>query len=402
VAAAYRFGPTVAPGGGAETVFDWSRMRCAPTHIPDLPPRAFRDARGRVQLVLSHDTSRRMLGTSLDLLRRDCRVIMSSGRSADPARFDDREWIAATYTRDGRTIYALVHNEYQGHTHRGRCPSGRYVACWYNSVTLAASRDEGGSYRNGVAPPLHRVASAPYRYAPDAGPYGVFAPSNIVYRARDGYYYAMVQVEPYRAQKGGTCVMRTRSLADPRSWRAWGGSLRGFAVRFIDPYREPREPAELHVCEPVSFAQIEKMHESVTYSTYLDKYVLVGLTGKWDAYRNRLVFGFYYSTSSDLVNWSERELLMEGVPTWRYRCGDPVLGQDPVEYPALLDPDSPSRNFETTDRRPYLYFTRISYRHCRQTLDRDLVRIPIEFKEPGCVIRVLCGSSGLASVGAPR
>jgi hypothetical protein len=47
----------------------------------------------------------------------------------------------------------------------------------------------------------------------------------------------------------------------------------------------------------------------------------------------------------------------------------------------VLDPQSKSRNFETTGRRPYLYFTRFHYSACQQTLDRDLVRVPIEFRK---------------------
>ena len=34
----------------------------------------------------------------------------------------------------------------------------------------------------------------------------------------------------------------------------------------------------------------------------------------------------------------------------RFECGDP----DPIAYPSLLDPSSPSRTFETTGRHPYL------------------------------------------------
>jgi len=45
----------------------------------------------------------------------------------------------------------------------------------------------------------------------------------------------------------------------------------------------------------------------------------------------------------------------------------------------VLDPESTSRNFETTGRRPYMYFTRFHYRDCVQTLNRDLVRVRLSF-----------------------
>ncbi|MBI3952211.1 MAG: hypothetical protein HY314_17315 [Acidobacteria bacterium] len=122
----------------------------------------------------------RMIGNTLDTVRRDCRVVMSSHQNADPSKFDDREWLTSLYAFDGRMIYALVHNEYQGHTHRGQCPSGDYGKCWVNSVTFAKSTDGGRTYSHAPAP-NHLVASAPYKYEPDTGPWGIFSPSNIIY-----------------------------------------------------------------------------------------------------------------------------------------------------------------------------------------------------------------------------
>ncbi len=46
-------------------------------------------------------------------------------------------------------------------------------------------------------------------------------------------------------------------------------------------------------------------------------------------------------------------------------------------YGTLLDPDSESRNFETIGKTAYLYYTRFNQGH--STLDRDLIRVPIEF-----------------------
>jgi hypothetical protein len=136
---------------------------------------------------------------------------------------------------------------------------------------------------------------------------------------------------------------------------------------------------EIHVCAPVSLNQIEKMSWSLTYSTYFKKYLLVGQTGKYDPARGAMVWGFYYSTSNDLVSWSPRRLLMEAEMIWTFECGDP----EPVAYPALLDPSSTSRNFDTTDQNVYLYFTLLHRAPasvgCRGLRDRDLVRIPIEF-----------------------
>jgi hypothetical protein len=91
------------------------------------------------------------------------------------------------------------------------------------------------------------------------------------------------------------------------------------------------------------------------------------------------VYGFYYSTSTDLIHWSQRQLLMEAVLPWTYKgCGD----DSPLQYPSMLDPNSPSRNFETTGRTMYLYFIRDNYnQYCNQGSDRDLIRIPVAFPD---------------------
>jgi len=297
---------------------------------------------------------------------------MVSDLDGDPARFDDREWITAPYTTDGRTVHALVHNEYQGDKHSGQCSSGVYLKCWYNSITLARSTDGGRSFTH-AAPPRHLVASVPYRFEPDAGPFGLFQPSNIVRGAEDGLYYALIHAEAFKAQRRGTCVIRTSRLDQPGSWRAWDGS--GYNVGFADPYKSRGEGG--HLCAPVSFPEIAGMTHSLTYNTYLDKYVLVSPAGARRPGKRGVVWGFYYSTSDDLIDWKPRQLIHEAVLTQQYECDGP----NPVAYPSLLDPDSPARNFETTGRRPWLYFTRFHYKRCGSTLNRDLVRVRVRFSK---------------------
>lgn len=349
-------------------VFDWSKDACEPIDIPDQAAHAFRDSRGKVQLFASNYVTRRFTGRSLNRLRHSCTVAMSSHYDSRPARFDDHEWLSAPYTSNGKTVYALVHEEYQGHTHPGRCPSSIYTKCWYNAITLAKSTNGGRTFGQ-RRPPTQLVASLPYRYVADAGPYGLFSPSNIIRKGR--YYYALLQAERYNLQRQGACLIRTRHLADPKSWGAWNGSE--FTVRFRNPY-SPRlgDPAE-RICEPVSFPQIAGMTGSLTFNTYLRKFLLISMSEV--LVNQRRVTGFYYSLSDDLIHWSKRRLLVKGKLPPLYRCGD----SNPIAYPSVLDPTSRKRNFDTTGRRPYLYFTRFKYKNCRQTLDRDLVRRQIEF-----------------------
>jgi hypothetical protein len=368
--------PPLALVSQEETVFDFTEDGCSPIDIPDAPARAFRDAEGQVHLIASHYVTRAMVGPTLDAVRHDCRRVMVSDLDGDPARFDDREWLAAPYTTDGRTVHALIHDEYQGYRHPGQCSPGAGLKCWYNSITLARSTDGGRSFTH-AAPPRHLVASVPYRYEPDAGPFGLFQPTNIVHGGdgglEDGFYYALIHAEAFGAQRQGTCVMRTARLDLPGSWRAWDGS--GYDVRFTDPYTSRGE--EGGVCVPVSFPEIAGMTHSLTYNTYLGKYVLVAPAGARRPGKRGVVWGFYYSTSGDLIDWTPRQLIREAVLTSQYQCGDP----DPVGHPSLLDPTSASRNFETTGRRPWLYFTRFHYKRCRNVLNRDLVRVRVRFSK---------------------
>ena len=155
--------------GKTETVFDWSSQACDPEHFPDLPVRAFRDYRGRVQLILPHYVTRRMIGPSLNSVHVDCAVTLRSPQNPDPAAFDDQEWLASVFTQDGRNIAALVHEEYHGHQHPGRCPSGVYKPCWYNAITFARSTDGGRSFDQPL-PPEELIASSPRRYTPRRRP----------------------------------------------------------------------------------------------------------------------------------------------------------------------------------------------------------------------------------------
>jgi hypothetical protein len=268
-------------------------------------------------------------------------------------------------TRPRVEIAAPVHNEYHGTLPR-TCVPNEPTSCWYNAITLARSTDGGRSFQQPPAPG-HLVAASPDRYMLGVKPTGIFSPSNIVRSGADGLYYAMV-VSRTPSGESGTCLMRSADPFDPRSWRAWDG--RRFGLRFADPYREPRAAKP---CTPVAKPEIATMHESLTFNTYLNRFILVGIAEAPHPSGDS-VSGVYFSISDELVHWSPRKLLMRATPRQQFRCGRPK----PIAYPSLLDPESRSRTFSTTGRRPYLYFTRFNYAGCKLGLDRDLVRVPVE------------------------
>jgi hypothetical protein len=359
-------GPQLHIVGGPQTVFSWVRQACAPTEVPDLPVRAFRDYRGRVQLLLSHYVNFRMIGRSLTRLHSDCRPVLRSPENPSPERFEDREWLASVYTTNGRDIWALVHDEYQGNRHAGRCPEHAYEPCWYNAVTLAHSTNGGRSYAHLPAP--RQLVAAPSRaYEPGVGPSGVFAPSNIV-TGPDGAHYALVRVRVPGATRG-VCLLRTTNVGSPGAWRAWNGGA--FAGVFTDPFGAPTGAAPCALLEP---GLIAEMTESLTYNVALHRYLLVGLAPPGPRSVGEKVTGIYYSTSTDLVNWTPRTLIAPATSVQTYACG----GASPIAYPSVVDPTSRSRTFATSGRRPFLYYTQFHYTNCHKTADRDLVRVPLE------------------------
>ena len=354
--------------GPEEIVFDWTFDACDPEDIPDLPARAFRDSEGAVHLVSSHLVTRPSIGPGLDELTHLCEGIFYSDHDSDPAMFNDNEWLASLYTEDGATIYAIVHHEYHGWEHAA-CTAHDNFACWYNALTLAVSTDGGRLFSHAAPTPDHFVAGLPHVYEDGAGPYGVLEPSNIL--KFDGNYYMMARVDDYRSDEQWLCLLRTGDLAAPGSWRAWDGA--GFNLALPDPYRYPETGAPR--CTHPAQDEIGLMSSSLTYNSYFERFVLLGITA--DNIAGREVWGVYYAFSDDLIHWTHRKLLAEVELPWTYSPGDP----DYILYPTLLDPHSPSLSFDITGKTAYLYFTRFNTNAGLSPLDRDLVRIPVEYFE---------------------
>jgi hypothetical protein len=357
--------------GEEEVVFDWMADKCEDENIPDLPVRAFRDAGGQVQLLISHYISYRMIGDSLNQVKINCEPVFESKRNADPSFFTDAEWIESVYTEDGQTIYAIVHNEYHGFAHPNQCNKSQdnwWLICWNNTLTLVASNDMGATYNYVVAPPNHLIASLPYIYEIDAGPYGVMNASNII--KKDGFYYAFIRLDYYRSDQQRTCLMRTSNLADPLAWRYWNGIE--FVGEFLNPYVQSISDPSQHICNPIDPQGIgEGMIESLTYNTVLNRYVLLGLSA--DTINGREVWGVYYAFSDDLINWTYRKLLKEMPLPWTVTNSNDTF----YLYPALLDPESETLNFETVGETAYMYYTRLNFGG--GSLDRDLLRVKVEF-----------------------
>jgi hypothetical protein len=366
--------PFVQQTGPEVMIFDWSVNKCEDHDITDEAARAFRDDTGKIQLMVTHFTNYRWIAQStLDgSYTHPCTRTMSSHENTDASKYDGKEWLASPWTPDGKTIYALMHMEYRANDYMSGCTS--WQACWFNAITTAVSTNSGATYTHAAAP-AHLVAATPYQFAINNGPNGYFTPSNII-RSGDGYFYVMFRAQPRGFQQMGTCIMRTRDISSPTSWRAWNGST--FSVQFVNPYVVTTNQAA-HVCAPVDFNSIGTISESLTYNTYFKKYMLVG-NSIGDPATGRPA-GVYYSLSDDLLNWSDAQLLMAAEIAFNNDCNLP----DPIKESSILDPNSTSRNFETVGQNAQQFYTWYHLSGCNGTLDRDFIRIPIQFsnQQPG-------------------
>jgi hypothetical protein len=338
-----------------------------------------------------------------------CTVIHESANDPQPDDFNNREWLVSPFTEDGTNIYALVHNEFHGWDDPGTyCPNfvpGRFNhQCWYNAITLAKSTDQGASYTRFPTLDGQLVASIPYRYSWEDVPNqstdskGYFQPTNVV--KKGDWFYILFRAEQFGAQQPrGSCVARTQTPQTPSSWRAYDGNASGpndgFNVTFVDPYPVPPEDPENHVCFPVLGPdrppeypdKTGTLANNLVFSRYFNKYMIIdsdllvppGETGGSS--------GVWYSLSSDLTHWERPKLLMKGP-----RDGEGCQENPPqpgFRHPTLLDHNSTDRNFNTIGQTAYLYFTKSNLLPededgpCQESLDRDLVRVPIRFtKKP--------------------
>jgi len=350
-------GLTLTVTGPRVTVFSHASDACDLWDIPDAPSRAIRTASGEVLLFATHFHNHLWRGPDLAHVRANCHEVFAGAEADDPSAFNDRGWLAAPFTRDGVNIIAIVHDEFQGHRRPALCPSGRYMDCWYNALTMAISHDSGQSF---VASGL--VAALPYRYDEVTGSHrGYFNPSNIVPFGQ--YQVMLVFATAARAQLPGNCLLRTDQPEDPRSWRGWDGTA--FNVQFINPYQPPTTPG-VHVCTPIGSGKLRWPVTSLVRQTTTGLFIATMLNAAQDG-------GVFYATSADLISWSDPVRLMPAEGEGAWHCSD----ASPVAYPSILDPASDDRSFATVGSTPWLFLTRYNAHSCALGPDRDLVRFPL-------------------------
>lgn len=351
--------------GLAETVFTPKRDACDGDDVPDTPARAFRDADGQVVVFALHTLNRALRGPDLDRLKVECRSPLRSAGDADPARYDDASWIAATWTDDGRRVDALLHHEYQANTHPGRCQHKEYLACWYNSVVAVSSADGGRSFERDRPPVV--VAAAPFRQEVGQGRHrGFFNPSNIVAEGR--HRYMLASTTGWAGQSSGPCLFRTDDMRRPASWRAWDG--RAFSVRLGDPYRSDQKPPPCEIVSP-SPAPVGSLVRHRGTGAWIMVFQAWANGGRFP------VAGFYTSSSRDLLAWDEPRLLLAGPTLYDDPCRS---GGTLIAYPSFIDRAATGRNFDDVGDTAELYYASLKVEGCRVTSERDLLRRRVSIK----------------------
>jgi hypothetical protein len=364
--------------GRAERMFDAKTDRCAPVDMPDVNARAFRTADGRVSMFVLHYQARALRGHDLLHLEIDCRVALDSSEDADPAKYDGRRYITATWTPDGKRVAALIHDEYHADHHPGRCLFKSDIECWWNAILSFRSDDGGANFA--PSNPLV-VAAAPFKQDVGQGRHrGFFNPSNMF--AKEGYVYAFTSTTGWEGQSAGACLIRNRDPLDSAGWRGWDG--REFSVRWRDPYDASSPPPSKRASgasrgegrAQASCAPIEPFFfpvGSVVRHRATGAFVAV-----WEAPRVEGRFatsGLYYATSRDLIHWSQAALLA-ATPMTHAPCGPNESNRDGwiVSYPSLMDADAQGRNFDDTGDAPWLFYARIKNNGCTPGADRVLMR----------------------------
>jgi hypothetical protein len=382
------FVPVSVTFGERELVFDWTTDRCEDLDVPDGPADFVRAGNGELVLFDGNaPTYYISRGADFDTLDRVCdRPALVSADLWTPESYENWEWLWAIY-REGSDWHALIHNEFHdavAPTCKPGDPSPANL-CWYNSITYAVSTDAGSTFAK-PSPTAHVVAPAPEPWIPPATPVqgdhllsGYVTPSSIV-RGPEDYCYSIFGAKPEQAQGGpgvGACAMRTKTLGDPASWRAWDGT--GFNLALESPYDIGAVAQACAFLPTPDAANVAGTSIGLTYNTYLERYMLV-VTWVDARHPPDVRCGIYLSLSTDLIHWSQAQEIAPahviGCPTDQTIPGElePVL----IFYASVVDHEDPTVNFERSGRTPHLYYTRFND-DTLNSLDRDLVRVPLTF-----------------------
>ena len=362
-------------------IFDHLVDKQESSHLPDLALTAWKEANGTVNMTVPHFENYRMRGPDLEHLTSDPNKVFSSTVSASDiveSRYNCHHWLAAPYTFDGLTIYALAHSEWYACLLNGDCststtPSpistGSYqLNSWANTVTSFKSVNGGASWAANGVDAAHIVsnesftwtgssalASGVYRQATNHT--GLMAPSRVI--KEGNYYYSIgflnhrdfTRIDPVTGQapidKYGYVLMRTTDLTRPSGWEGWvsGSQYTPMAGHGFSAFSPRKNGADLNAASPQIIFDTKAQ-------SYIAIFTLFGDPGP-----------IYYMTTPSLANpsWSEA-IPIGGTAATQVDPRSPIVnaacntGFQDRNYVSLMDTHSAGLNFEFTDGDPWLFY----------------------------------------------
>jgi hypothetical protein len=348
-------------GGEAreEVIFDDRRSTCQLRQLPDSPARAVRQADGEIVLFTAFENNWFMDGKNWADLKPDCASAGRGAENPDPNVVNDKYWIQALHTLDGKRFIALGSHEYLG-IRQGKCDLAATNAnpfpCWYSSITQYFSHDDAKHF----LPATTNYVVAQPQIAFDrtrSSRVGFFTTSNVV--ADGEYRYVLIYTQGAEGQANGNCLFRAALTPEPSKWWGWDGS--DFNV---DLSKRSDATSAHPSCVPVSGLDRE-VRGLVKHRE----------TGIWIAVytgRDRDVTGVFYSVSKDLFHWNRGEnILRVAVARTEPDC-PPVY-----RYPSIIDHDAPGFSFDTVGNKAFLYGVKIIFEGCRKYSGRQIVRMPL-------------------------
>jgi hypothetical protein len=362
-----------APQRPEAVLYDSRRDACDGSDLPDAPARAIRSDSGGIVLFAPNFKARAFEGPSLSALSKDCRIRFSASGDPDPDRLDDRTWLHAMMTLSDGRIFALASASYMPYRHKQSCAAGKgRTACWYNGIAALTSNDGGKNFTYLGSPPHHLVLRPPEPYGNrQRNPPGFITATNIV--KHNGYAYTMVWYRGRKASERYNCLLRAPASA-PYAWEAWTGA----GYERVAGFAEDRWTTNNTLCAPVGRNVLENVRSIILHEpsqTFIAIYSKLPKPSLGAA-------GFHYSTSKNLLDWSEGKLIYRGGSPSRARLDDPTDLSVSITYPALLDEHSRDPDFGTASDNLDLIFVRLAKTAVggRISTYRQLVRVPLIFR----------------------
>lgn len=350
----------VRPAGPVETLYNWSKDRCEDEFIPDAPARAIRRANGEIMLIATHRENWSLTGPNFRNLKPVCKSNLRSSE-VGPRIGTGLLWIQALFTENGRDVVALISEDRQAISIKSGCDAKKGPgSCWLNNILTAQSHDMGRTFHLNDAPDRTVVALESAYPKQAQGRFGAFTTSNIVKNGNGYYVFVWVQAEDLQPQ--GNCLFRTENPFLPHGWKAWDG------ISFSVPMSDPAMP---HACVPVKGLPNEV--RSLTFDTKNKVWIAVLSARQKLSGDAKPVPGFHYSTSFDLINWSDLDRIMPAPLVPREEQKDYFY-----MYPSMIDPKSRSINFDTLESStPVLTFTNYHLMDGKGSMNRDLSFVPL-------------------------